>query len=434
MRDRVLRDLHGDRLAVAQHALDARALAALDVGRVVHDVAAVQHAVLRRADVDERGFHAGQHVLDATEVDVAVDRQGVVGRHRHVVLDEGAALEHRDVRDAVGALVHDHQVAAGRPALAVRTAAPARASRCRATRAARCRRRRRRPAARPRRRSATAVAACGARSRTGRPRSPAPPLPRPRPPRRRRRFFGASAGTRRGGAECRDGVSPTRGFGGADAAAGRAMPASSRACSPMSSSVRPRSASAAVQSSRTGHRLGCLGGGRATAPAVGFALPPFALPAFRRGAGFLRPRPPRESAAPPLLRGAVGVGRRSATRWSRRAPGADASDFGSALDGVEVVARPLRSAPGGREAAWVIRSVPRTRGDPVRTSMPSLMTRAPPAHAGACRQPAVPAACRRARSIDGSAVPARRPGRPGRRPLVRCRRARRRAWHCGVAW
>ena len=37
--------------------------------------------------------------------------------------------------------------------------------------------------------------------------------------------------------------------------------------------------------------------------------------------------------------------------------------------------------------------------------MPSLMTRAPPAHAGACRQPAVQAACRRAQSIDAYAVP-----------------------------
>ena len=78
--DRVLRDLHDDRLAVAQHTLDARPLAAFDVARVVRDVAAVQHAVLGRADVDERGFHARQHVLHATEVDVAVDRRGLVGR------------------------------------------------------------------------------------------------------------------------------------------------------------------------------------------------------------------------------------------------------------------------------------------------------------------------------------------------------------------
>ena len=37
-----------------------RPLIAFDVGRVVDDVAAVEHAVLRRADVDERGLHAGQ--------------------------------------------------------------------------------------------------------------------------------------------------------------------------------------------------------------------------------------------------------------------------------------------------------------------------------------------------------------------------------------
>jgi hypothetical protein len=57
--------------------LDARAvfrLAAVDdvLGVVLH-VAPVEHGVLRGRDVDERGLHAGQHVLDSAEVDVAVD-------------------------------------------------------------------------------------------------------------------------------------------------------------------------------------------------------------------------------------------------------------------------------------------------------------------------------------------------------------------------
>ena len=51
-----------------------------DVLGVVLHVAPVEHGVLRRADVDERRLHAGQHVLDPAEVDVAVDLADVVGR------------------------------------------------------------------------------------------------------------------------------------------------------------------------------------------------------------------------------------------------------------------------------------------------------------------------------------------------------------------
>ena len=69
----------------------------LDVLGVVLDVAPVEHGVLGRADVDERRLHAGQHVLDPAEVDVAVDLDDVVGRARHVVLDERPALEHGDL-------------------------------------------------------------------------------------------------------------------------------------------------------------------------------------------------------------------------------------------------------------------------------------------------------------------------------------------------
>src|ERR687898_180282 len=118
--DRVLRDLAEDRLAGAQHVLDAGTArgAGLDVLRVVVDVAAVEHGVLGRADVDERGLHARQHVLHTAQVDVAVDLRHVVGRVRHVVLDQRAALEHGDLRRPRGH-VHAHHVATDRPALAL---------------------------------------------------------------------------------------------------------------------------------------------------------------------------------------------------------------------------------------------------------------------------------------------------------------------------
>src|SRR5690606_35723906 len=95
-------------------------LVRLDVLGVVLHVAAVQHGVLRRGDVDERGLHAGQHVLDSADVDVAVDLGDVVGRARDVVLDQVAAFEHGDLRHPVADL-YAHQVAADRLAVALLT-------------------------------------------------------------------------------------------------------------------------------------------------------------------------------------------------------------------------------------------------------------------------------------------------------------------------
>ena len=102
--DRVLRDLADDELLGLQHLLDAEVVALLDdvLGVVLH-VAAVEHRVLRRADVDERRLHAGQHVLHLAEVDVAVDLADVVGRTAHVVLDQVAALEHGHLGERRGA-------------------------------------------------------------------------------------------------------------------------------------------------------------------------------------------------------------------------------------------------------------------------------------------------------------------------------------------
>jgi hypothetical protein len=65
---------------------------------VLH-VAAVEHGVLGRADVDESRLHAGQHVLDSRLVDVPVDLADVVLRTGHVVLDQRPAFEDGDLRD-----------------------------------------------------------------------------------------------------------------------------------------------------------------------------------------------------------------------------------------------------------------------------------------------------------------------------------------------
>ena len=120
--DGVLRDLAEDDLLGLQHLLDLRLGAVVDVVGVVVHVAAVEHGVLGGADVDERGLHAGQHVLHPTEVDVAVDLADVVGGARHVVLEQRPALEHRDLR-GLGSHVHGHEVATDRATVALTAAA-----------------------------------------------------------------------------------------------------------------------------------------------------------------------------------------------------------------------------------------------------------------------------------------------------------------------
>src|SRR5690606_35921762 len=103
--------------------LDAGLGLLLDVLLLVLHVAPVEHGVLRRADVDERGLHAGQHVLHPAQVDVPVDLGDVVGPAGDVVLDQPATLE----GGAVGRRLRHRRaqvVPADRPALALTALAP----------------------------------------------------------------------------------------------------------------------------------------------------------------------------------------------------------------------------------------------------------------------------------------------------------------------
>ncbi len=90
---------------------------------VVLDVAAVEHGVLRRADVDEGRLHAREDVLDPAEVDVAVDLGHVVRRPADVVLDQVPSLEDRDLHQ-LGSHVDAHQVATDRPTVALPAPSP----------------------------------------------------------------------------------------------------------------------------------------------------------------------------------------------------------------------------------------------------------------------------------------------------------------------
>ncbi len=91
---RVLHRLDEDRLALADQVLDLAAVAALELG--ADDLVDVEEAVLLEADLDERGLHPRQDVVDRAEVDVAGDRAAVgpleVDLGDLVVLEHGDAL------------------------------------------------------------------------------------------------------------------------------------------------------------------------------------------------------------------------------------------------------------------------------------------------------------------------------------------------------
>src|SRR5690606_33192005 len=108
--DGVLRDLHENAVAGLECELDATGLVlAVTVccsgcGIPVH-FAGVEHGVATATDVDERGLHAREDVLDTTEVDVA-DKARLLGLG-DVVLDENGILEDGDL-DAIVLGAHDH--------------------------------------------------------------------------------------------------------------------------------------------------------------------------------------------------------------------------------------------------------------------------------------------------------------------------------------
>ena len=111
--DGVLGHLAQDGLARLEYVFDPglRGVPALNIVLVVAHVTPVQHGVLGDPDVDEGRLHAREHVLHPAAVDVPVDLCGVIGRTRHVVLDQGSPLQHGDLGH-VRLHVHADQVTA----------------------------------------------------------------------------------------------------------------------------------------------------------------------------------------------------------------------------------------------------------------------------------------------------------------------------------
>ena len=106
MADRILRHLDEDRVAGAERLFDALRLAVHPQGVPVH-LTGVEDRVAALPDVDERGLHAGQDVLDTAHVDVP-DEGGLCLVLAEVVLDGDAVFEDREL-SAVRLLPDEHR-------------------------------------------------------------------------------------------------------------------------------------------------------------------------------------------------------------------------------------------------------------------------------------------------------------------------------------
>ena len=102
--NRVLGDLHQNRIAGLQGVLNL-AGRTVQTGNIPVDLARVQHSVAAAANVNERGFHRRQNVLNLTQVHVA--NQGILLGLRHEVLSQHAVLKHTNL-DAAVLLTNQH--------------------------------------------------------------------------------------------------------------------------------------------------------------------------------------------------------------------------------------------------------------------------------------------------------------------------------------
>ena len=91
---RILDRLHHDLLAAGDQVGDLLAVVPLALELGHDDLVDVEEAVLLEADLDERGLHAREDVVDRPEVDVAGDRAAL--RPLEVDLGDAVVLEDRD--------------------------------------------------------------------------------------------------------------------------------------------------------------------------------------------------------------------------------------------------------------------------------------------------------------------------------------------------
>ncbi len=103
--DRVLRDLHEHLVPRLECVLNLARLVGTHFGCGPVDLTRIEHSVARATDIDECCFHAREHVLHTTDVDIADQRHVFVPGD--VVLNEDVVLEHTDLY-AVVLRAHEH--------------------------------------------------------------------------------------------------------------------------------------------------------------------------------------------------------------------------------------------------------------------------------------------------------------------------------------
>ena len=91
---RILDRLHEQLLAAGDQILDLLAVMPLALELGDDDLVDVQEPVLLEPDLDERGFHAREDVVDDAEIDVACDRAALGPLEVH--LGDPIVLDHRD--------------------------------------------------------------------------------------------------------------------------------------------------------------------------------------------------------------------------------------------------------------------------------------------------------------------------------------------------
>ena len=102
--DRVFGDLHQHRVTGLECRFNSTR-ATFQAHGIPVDLTGIQDGISASANIDERSFHRRQHVLDATQVDVA--DHCLVGASSHVMLDQQVIFDHCDLIKAV-MLANDH--------------------------------------------------------------------------------------------------------------------------------------------------------------------------------------------------------------------------------------------------------------------------------------------------------------------------------------
>src|SRR5690625_7171293 len=89
----ILRDVHQHRVTRSQRRFDPARLIGFQAGGVPVDFTGIKDGVTPLTDVNERGLHRGQDVLDLTDVNIAGDRSvfvtGNIVFNQHVVFEDG---------------------------------------------------------------------------------------------------------------------------------------------------------------------------------------------------------------------------------------------------------------------------------------------------------------------------------------------------------